>query len=425
NQVQRNICASGSTSFGDLPAAYEDCDVVLEKTYHSKANAQAMMENFCAHARIDHQGRIEIVTSTQIPFHARRIVARSLGLSTRDIKVIKPRIGGGFGAKQTVCVEIFAAFATYKLQKPCKIIYSRQETLTTSNSRHEMFITVKIGAKKDGTIKVIELDVLSNTGAYGEHGSTTVGLSAFKSMPLYNVPAGSFKHNVVYTNTMRAGAFRGYGATQGLFALESLVNELARELNMDAADLRLKNILRKNDTMVLHNLPLTSTSLRECIIRAKELSGYTNEVTKDGHYLESYGLAIAMQGSGIAKIDVASSNITLHDDGFFVLSVGAPDVGTGSDRALAQIAAETLETSVDNIIVVGIDTDTAPFDTGAYASSTTYVSGNSVVQACKKLKQQLLEEAAKLWETSINGVYWDQDVIKSATNSITLRDLSN
>ena len=231
---QRNLCASGDQIEGDIEAVLADCDVVVEETYHTKANQQAMMETFRTYTYLDTYQRLNVISSTQITFHVRRILSNALGIPKSQIRVVKPRIGGGFGAKQTAVSEVYPAIVTMKTKKPAKIIFSRYESQIASSPRHEMEITVRIGANKEGKIRAIDLYTLSNTGAYGEHGPTTVGLSGHKSIPLYGkTEAFRFHYDVVYTNTMSAGAYRGYGATQGIFALESAVNELADKLNMD------------------------------------------------------------------------------------------------------------------------------------------------------------------------------------------------
>lgn len=417
--AKRNLCASGQSVYGDVEQVLSECDVVLERTYHTKANAQAMMETFRAYSYIDAYGRLNIVSSTQIPFHVRRILSNALQIPKSQIRVIKPRIGGGFGAKQTACCEIFNAFVTWKLKKPAKIIYTRNETLTASNSRHEMQMTVKIGAKKDGTIEAIDLYTLSNTGAYGEHGPTTVGLSGHKSLPIYNhCKASRFTYDVVYSNTMQAGAYRGYGATQGLFAVESIVNELADELHMDPAKLRLMNIVRENEVLPqYYNEFLNSCALDRCITKAMEMIDWNNKplVRDMGTFTRSLGIACSMQGSSISNVDLASVEVKLQDDGFYTLSIGATDMGTGCDTILAQIMAECMDCQVDQIVTHGVDTDTSPYDSGSYASSTTYLTGNAVVKACENLKKNMIEMASELMEVDANDIEFDGGRIYAQT----------
>lgn len=431
NERMRNICSKGESVVGDVDEVFKECDVILERDYHTKANAQAMMETFRSYAYIDTYDRLNVVSSTQVPFHVRRMVSNALEIPKSSIRVAKPRIGGGFGAKQTGCCEIFAAFVTWKLKKPSKIVYTREETFMASNSRHEMKMHVKIGAKKDGEILAIDLHTLSNTGAYGEHGSTTVGLSGHKSLPIYNhVKASRFTYDVVYTNTMQAGAYRGYGATQGQFAVESIVNELADELHMDPCELRLKNMVQEKEVMSqYYNEYLQSCALDRCLKRAMEMIDWKNKpLRKDmGNKVRSLGVALSMQGSGIANVDIASVIIKLMDDGFYTLAIGATDMGTGCDTILAQMAAECLECDVDQIITQPVDTDSSPYDTGSYASASTYVTGMAVVKACDELKQKLIKEASVLLDTKEEYITFDGQRIMAVEEGkeISLKDFAN
>lgn len=411
NDVKRNIVSSGENVVGDVDAVLKDCEVVLERDYHTKANAQAMMETMRSYCYIDTYGRLNCVSSTQIPFHVRRILSNALEIPKSKINVIKPRIGGGFGAKQTACCEIFTAFVTWKLKKPSKIVYTREETFAATNSRHEMKMHVRIGAKKDGTIEAIDLYTLSNQGAYGEHGPTTVGLAGHKSLPLYNhVKASRFTYDVVYTNTMRAGAYRGYGATQGQFAVESIINELADELNMDPCEIRFKNMTRENEVLSqYYNEELNACALDRCLEKAMEMIDYKNKpLRRDmGDFVRGLGVSLSMQGSGISGLDVGSVEIKLQDDGFYTLSIGATDMGTGCDTILAQMVAECMDCDVDQVVTSSLDTDHAPYDTGSYASSTTYVTGMAVVKACEKLRNSILEAGAGFFNVDKEDIEFD------------------
>lgn len=411
NDVKRNIVSSGESVVGDVDAVLKECDVVLERDYHTKANAQAMMETMRSYCYIDTYGRLNCVSSTQIPFHVRRILSNALEIPKSKINVIKPRIGGGFGAKQTACCEIFTAFVTWKLKKPSKIVYTREETFAASNSRHEMKMHVRIGATKDGTIEAIDLYTLSNQGAYGEHGPTTIGLAGHKSLPLYNhVKASRFTYDVVYTNTMRAGAYRGYGATQGQFAVESIINELADELNMDPCEIRFKNMTRENEVLSqYYNEELNACALDRCLEKAMEMIDYKNKpLRRDmGDFVRGLGVSLSMQGSGISGLDVGSVEIKLQDDGFYTLSIGATDMGTGCDTILAQMVAECMDCDVDQVATSSLDTDHAPYDTGSYASSTTYVTGMAVVKACEKLRNSILEAAAGFFNVDKEDIEFD------------------
>ena len=396
---RRNLCACEKLSEGDIDQVLAECDVVVSGTYHTKANQQAMMETFRTKCFLDPYGRLNIVSSTQIVFHVRRIVAHALGIHKSMIRVQKPRIGGGFGAKQTAVSEIYPAFVTWKTGKPSKIVFTREESQIASSPRHEMEISVRVGATKDGRIRGMDVYTLSNTGAYGEHGPTTVGLSGHKSIPLYGaLDAFRFDYEVVYSNVMSAGAYRGYGATQGIFAVESAVNELAAKLDMDPVHLREMNMVREGQAMPAYYGEMnTSCALDRCIAKAKEMIGweekYPRHILENGK-IRSVGVGMAMQGSGISGIDVGSASLKLEDDGCYTLAVGAADMGTGCDTILAQIAADCLECDLDRLTVLGADTDASPYDSGSYASSTTYITGKAVEKACDSLRQKLLTEAA-------------------------------
>ncbi len=394
NDVKRNLCASGEFSSGDADAEFARCDVIVDRTYHTKANSQAMMETHRTFSYMDQAGRLILVSSTQIPFHVRRIASTALDIPASRIRVVKPRIGGGFGAKQTLVTELFPALVTLKTGRPAKMVFDRSESFTGSTSRHEMKIRVRVGADKDGHILAIHMDTLSNTGAYGEHGPTTVGLSGHKTLSLYNkAKAFKFSYRVVYTNTMSAGAYRGYGATQGTFAMESAVNELADRLSMDPLDLRLKNIVAPGDTVAAYyGETIQSCALPACIKKGREMMGWDQKFpfqkispTK----IRAVGAAIAMQGSGIPNTDTATARVEVQEGGFYTLMIGATDIGTGCDTILAQMAAETLGCDMEKIVVSPVDTDASPYDTGSYASSTTYVTGGAVVNACKELKKKI------------------------------------
>ena len=429
---KRNLCSTGGFEHGNLEEELKNCDIIIEETYHTKANNQAMMETFRTFTELDIYGRLNITSATQVPFHVRRIIANALEISKSKVRVVKPRIGGGFGAKQSAVSEVYPAIVTMKTGKPAMLIFSRKESMTNGSPRHEMEITVRLGANKDGIIKAIEINTLSNAGAYGEHGPTTVGLSAHKSMPLYSTPrAYKFNYDVVYTNTMGAGAYRGYGATQGIFALESAVNELAAKLNIDPIKLRELNMVKEGDVMPAYYGEIAnSCALDRCLEKAKNMIDWDNKYpARDmgNGKIRSVGIAMAMQGSGISNIDTAAVEIKLNDDGFYTLMIGASDMGTGCDTILAQIAADCLNCEVENIVVHGVDTDQSPYDTGSYASSTTYVTGGAVIKTCETLKVRILEEASKILECPIGNLDFDGKSIHSYEDDkeISLVDLAN
>ena len=388
---KRNLCAHDESGAGDIEAVLAGCDVVIDHTYHTRACQQAMMETFRTYCSIDAYGRLNVLSSTQIVFHCRRILANALHIPKSMIRVAKPRIGGGFGAKQTSVCEVYPAFVTWKTKKPSKIIFSRYESQIASTPRHEMELHVRLGATKDGIVRGIDLYTLSNTGAYGEHGPTTVGLSGHKSIPLYGkAEAFRFVSDVVYTNHMSAGAYRGYGATQGLFAVESAVNELADKLGIDPFVIRQRNIVHEGDVMpAYYGQVNTSCALDRCLQAVHDNIGWDEKypVRDMGNgKVRAVGMGMAMQGSGITSVDVGSASLKINDDGFYTLSIGAADMGTGCDTILAQIAAEVLDCPLDNVTVLGADTDSSPYDSGSYASSTTYVTGKAVEQCAEQLK---------------------------------------
>ena len=409
---KRNLCAHGEEGDGDIEAVLANSDIVIEHTYHTKACQQAMMETFRTYCSIDLYGRLNILSSTQIVFHTRRNVANALHIPKSMIRVIKPRIGGGFGAKQTNVCEVYPAFVTWKTKKPSKIIFSRVESQIASSPRHEMEIHLRLGATKEGIVKGIDMYTLSNTGAYGEHGPTTVGLSGHKSIPLYaKAEAFRFTYDVVYTNHMSAGAYRGYGATQGLFAVESAVNELAAKLHMDPFEIRQKNIVKEGDYMpAYYGATNTSCALDRCLAKVHEMIRWDEKypVHDLGNgKVRAVGMGMAMQGSGISGMDVGSATLKVNDEGFYSLIIGAADMGTGCDTTLAQIAAEVLDCELDDITVFGADTDTSPYDSGSYASSTTYVTGKAVEKCALKLREQISKLGAEMLECAPDEVTFD------------------
>ena len=428
---KRNLCAHDETGAGDIEAVLAGCDVVIDHTYHTRACQQAMMETFRTYCSIDAYGRLNVLSSTQIVFHCRRILANALHIPKSMIRVAKPRIGGGFGAKQTSVCEVYPAFVTWKTKKPSKIIFSRYETQIASTPRHEMELHVRLGATKDGIIRGIDLYTLSNTGAYGEHGPTTVGLSGHKSIPLYGkAEAFRFVSDVVYTNHMSSGAYRGYGATQGLFAVESAVNELADRLGIDPFVIRQRNIVHEGDVMpAYYGQVNTSCALDRCLQAVHDNIGWDEKypVRDMGNgKVRAVGMGMAMQGSGITSVDVGSASLKINDDGFYTLSIGAADMGTGCDTILAQIAAEVLECPLDNVTVLGADTDSSPYDSGSYASSTTYVTGKAVEQCAEQLKQKICQVGAGLLGLDERAVVFAGDAVTSedGTQRATLAQIA-
>ena len=430
--AKRNLVASEISGDGDVDVVLADCDEVLEHAYHMRSFNQAMMETFRTYTELDRYGRLHVISSTQIVFHVRRILSRALGIPKSKIRVEKPRIGGGFGAKQTAVSEVYPAFVTLKTGRPAQLIFTREESQIAGSPRHEMEVRMRLGADKDGHIRGLDLYTLSNSGAYGEHGPTTVGLSGHKSIPLYTggLEAFRFGYDVVYTNTMAAGAYRGYGATQGIFALETSVNELAEKLGIDPTIIREKNMLREGMKMpAYYGETANACALDKCMARCKELFHWDEKypVRDMGNgKVRAAGVAMAMQGSCISNVDVGSATVKLADDGTFNLIIGAADMGTGCDTILAQMVAECMDCSVDDVAVFGADTDASPYDSGSYASSTTYITGKAVEMACAKLKTQLCGIAAGMLGCSTEEVVFENGRVKqiNTEKSVSLAEIS-
>ena len=426
------MCIRDREEQGDVDKVLSECKYTVERTYHTKANQQTMMETFRTACYMDHFGRLIVLSSTQIPFHVRRIVGRALDIPASKVRVIKPRIGGGFGAKQTSVSEIYPAIVTWKTGRPSKMIFSRYESMICSSPRHEMEITVRAGADENGIVRAIDVHTLSNTGAYGEHSSTTVGLSGHKSIALYrHTEAYRFSFDVVYTNVQAAGAYRGYGATQGIFAVESAVNELAHKMGMDPVKLKELNMPVEGGPLPgYHDVPFAqSCSMDRCMARAKKMMDWDSKYPRrdmGNGKVRGVGVAMAMQGSSIAGVDVGGADIKLNEDGSYTLALGCTDMGTGCDTIMAQIAADCLNTPMDNIVVFSVDTDISPYDSGSYASSTTYTTGVAVMKACEELKKRICKLGAEMLEVDEKKVDFDGSyVFYDETLGMDATDLSN
>ena len=429
---KRNLIASETTSDGDVEGVMADCDIVIDHVYHTKAFNQAMMEPFICYTELDRYGRLHVVSSTQIVFHTRRILSRALGIPKSRIRVEKPRIGGGFGAKQTAVCEVYPAFVTMKTGRPAKVTYTREESQIAGSPRHEMEIRVRLGASKEGKIRVLDLYTLSNSGAYGEHGPTTVGLSGHKSIPLYTggLEAWRFGYDVVYTNHQAAGAYRGYGATQGIFAIESAVNELAEKLGADPVVLREQNMVREGMVMsAYYGETANACALDRCMEHCSRMFDWEKKypVRDMGNgKVRTAGVAMAMQGSCISNVDVGSATVKLNEDGGYNLLIGAADMGTGCDTILAQMVAECMDCSVDDVAVFGADTDASPYDSGSYASSTTYITGKAVEKACTELKKKICGIAAEMMGCEAQEVVFESSQVRCIRTGriVSLKDIS-
>ena len=427
----RNLCSSNVEEVGDVDAMLEKCAYTVDQVYHTKANQQTMMETFRTYCYMDHFQRLTVVSSTQIPFHVRRIVGNALNIPSSKVRVIKPRIGGGFGAKQTSVSEVYPALVTWVTGKPSKIVFSRKESMIASSPRHEMEVHIRMGADENGIVKAIDLYTLSNTGAYGEHGPTTVGLSGHKSIALYrHTEAYRFAYDVVYTNMQAAGAYRGYGATQGIFAVESAADELAHKMGVDPVKFRELNMPMEGEALPGYpDVPINgSCTMDKCLARAKEMIGWDEKYPfrdMGNGKVRGVGIAMAMQGSSIAGLDVGGADIKLNEDGSYTLALGCSDMGTGCDTILAQMAADCLDTDMKNIVVFSVDTDISPYDSGSYASSTTYATGNAVMQACAELRKRIHSFGAQMLEVSVEESDFDGTAVRTEDGTeVTLRQIA-
>jgi len=437
-EPKRNIAAAYEMEVGNVEEELAKCDYVVDETFYTQAQAHAMLEPHASNARLDEHNRLVVYSTTQTPFHMRRIICKTLGLPVDRVRVIKPRVGGGFGGKQAFHGEMFVSLVTLRTNRPSKLVYTREEVFGSSYTRHPMRIALRIGANKDGKIQAIDCRALSDTGAYGEHALTVFMIVGSKVLPLYNkVKAVRFGGKVVYTNHVPAGAYRGYGAIQGNYALESTIDMLAKKMGMDPIELREINSMKEKETSPIFEIMgegtegtamiMESCKLPYCIKRGRELMNWDEKypVKQVGpHKVRSVGCAIAMQGSGIPFLDMGSCTIKLNDGGSYMVTVGATDIGQGSDTIISQIVAEELGTTMDKIIIYSSDTDLTPYDCGAYASSTTYVSGNAAYNAAVKMRERLIKEAAQELKVKPDLVEFDGKTFTSGDKSVTLEDLS-
>jgi putative selenate reductase molybdopterin-binding subunit len=424
----RNLAAHIRIDIGDVERGFSEADRIFEADYEVPKVQQAHIEPHVVITYWDEDDRLVIRTSTQVPFHVRRQLAPVLGLPIKRIRVIKPRIGGGFGGKQEVLIEDVAAHLTIATGRPVIYEYTREEEFIAARSRHPMRIKMKTGVKLDGTITANAMYALSDTGAYGCHALTVTGNTGHKAMALYvgdgpyrNSPNIRFFADIVYTNHPPAGAYRGYGVPQGFWAVERHMEKIARELGLDPIEFRLKNALRQGELQPFSTAwsegreprpeKIETCGLEECVRQGRAAIGWDqkfnnpewHQVPGAPHLRRGIGVALVMQGTAIPYLDMGGASIKMNDDGSFNLLVGATDLGTGSDTVLAQMAAEALGVPVEDIITYSSDTDFTPFDKGAYASSTTYISGAAVVRAAEAAAARIRQRAARILNEQGNG----------------------
>ena len=429
-EPDKNLAAEVEIKFGDMDKGFAEADFIVENTYSIHYASHCAIEPHTSIAYFDERKRLVIITATQVPFHARRITSQLIGIPIRDIRVIKPRIGGGFGGKQEILLEPLVALVANRNRRPAKLKLSRKEVFISSRTRHPMRTRLKAGVKNDGTITALEMDGLMNAGAYGSHALTVLSNAGSKVLPLFNkIENIHFIGRSVYTNLPVGGAYRGYGATQGYAALNQHIDIIARKLGVDVLEYIKKWHIREGETSPVFEALgegkegtaqiIHSCKLDECIDRGAEAIGWYEKRGKkirEGSKVRGVGVAVAMQGSGIPRVDMGSAYIKMNEDGSFNLSMGATDIGTGSDTILTQIAAEVLSVPVEKFIVRSSDTDLTPFDVGAYASSTTYVSGNAVRKCAEEIAKQIIDVGAKLLDTNPENLTLENgDVVDTLT----------
>ena len=418
---EKNLAAHIRIDIGDVEKGFAEADEIFEAEYEVPKVQQVSIEPHVCVTYWDEDDRLVIRTSTQVPFHVRRMLAPVLNLPVKRIRVIKPRIGGGFGGKQEVLMEDVPAHLTIATKRPVIYEYTREEEFIGARARHPMKIKMKTGVKRDGTITANSMYALSDTGAYGCHALTVTGNTGHKAMALYvgdgeyrKSPNIRFYADVVYTNTPPAGAFRGYGVPQGYWPVERHMEKIARALNLDPIDFRLKNTIRPgeyhpfstawNEGREPRPEIIQTVGLEQCVAQGRAAIGwddkYGNEswrrVGNPPHKRKGIGVAMVMQGTAIPYLDMGGASIKMNDDGSFNLLVGATDLGTGSDTVIAQMAAEVLGVPLEDVITYSSDTDFTPFDKGAYASSTTYISGTAAVNAAKIVAERIKVRAGMI-----------------------------
>ncbi len=436
---KHNHCSHVETAVGDVKKGFKNADVVLEKTYYPHYAQHCPIEPHICMAYLDDYDRLVLRTSTQVPFHARRITAHTLGIPVKKIRVIKPRIGGGFGTKQEVLLEDVCGLVALRTRRPCVWALTRAEEFISARTRHPMVVTIQSGVKKDGTITAISMRIISNTGAYGSHALTVLSNCGSKVLPLYRADNIEFIGDTVYTNLPVGGAYRGYGATQAAFAMECQMDEMADAIGMDPIKFRQMNHIKEGESSPIFkalgegregvDMAIGSCGLSKCITEGMKRIDWAKKFGKPGTGIKRRGLGMCclMQGSSIPEIDMGAVFIKMNEDGSFNMLLGATDLGTGSDTVLGQIAAETIGCKLDDMLVYSSDTDMTPFDVGAYASSTTYLTGGAVINCAKKVREQIEAVAASMMGETMKDITIDNGVCygKGRKNKVTFGQVCN
>jgi len=423
HDAERNVVHQIHADVGDVESGFAGAHEIFEQVFRVHQVQQAPIEPHISIAYWDSDERLVIRTSTQTPFHVRRMVAPLLDLPIKRIRIIKPRIGGGFGVKQEMLIEDIVGHLTMATGRPVRYELTREEEFVSSRTRHPQTITFRTGVDASGYLVAQDMKVTANTGAYGTHGLTVQLVSGLRGLSSYKSPNKRYHCDVVYTNLPVPGAYRGYGAPQALFALESHMEDVANALSIESLAFRRMNWTTEGDPIDVapelgegetdsNFVPVvTSSGIEECVAQGERSIGWQRRLDPDWrrpadrpHIRRGLGFAMCMHGSAIPGLDMGAASIKINDDGSFNLLFGATDLGTGADTILGQIAAEVLGVPLEDILVYAADTDMTPFDTGAYASSTTYISGMAVKRAAEAARSQIVERAALLLEESTGGI---------------------
>ncbi|WP_459191071.1 xanthine dehydrogenase family protein molybdopterin-binding subunit [Halosimplex sp. J119] len=437
---ERNIESHVEGEIGDVETAFEDAQVredrtVVETEWTTPYQSHCVPEPHATIAHRDQDNRYHLITSTQVPFHTRRQLAHLFDVPIRDVRVSKPRIGAGFGSKQAMVVEPIAMALSDAADRPVKVETTRREQFHAMRFRRPATMRLRSVVTDAGDIEAIDLSVVTNSGAYGPHGMTVTNSIGKKPLPLYtNTPNIRFEARAVHTNLPVAGAMRGYGAPQGHFALEGHVDEIARELDMDPLELRTRNRIGEGDLDVASGIlndegdgrRIRSCGLGECIARGKAAIGWDNlDQPEADHLHRACGVALTMQGSGVAGDELGTAHIKMNEDGSFILQTGAVDTGPGADTVMSQIAAEVLGVRPEDVVVQPSDTDISPFDYGAYASSTTYVTGHAVKKAAEEARETLFEFAERLLDAPATSLVTRDGAVRDEETgeSVTLEEI--
>lgn len=430
--ISKNVVSEFKIRYGD--DAWPKDLVVVENTFETSKQHQVHLEPHVAVAFLDEYERINIYSSTQVPFDARQKTAKILGLPFNSVRVMKPRIGGGFGGKQEVIVEPLVALASLKTGRPVKLLMSRKDEFLFGRSRHPFKVHLKLGFTLKGQLVSMKADILTDTGAYGGHASTVSELAALRVMSLYKTANARITARSIYTNKMPAGAFRGYGEPQVMYPLESLMDEAAKKLNLDPVQIRSINHVAEGDILPFHNIipdlypeaeKINTCKLSEMMLKGKKYIKWSKKTPNaNPDYSYGKGMGISFQGSGIANVTRSAATISLNEDGTFQLMTGAVDVGTGSDTILVQFASKILSVPPDHIHIITADTAITPYDSGSYASNTTFFSGQAVIEACKKLKQQILGWVSQKYKIRLDTLQLLNNEIISLNHIFSLKKIA-